>query len=174
MSVPSPAAAALLLLALPACAPPLDWREVRIDPGGLVAAFPCRPQRQERDVSLLARKLRMQMASCSDAGLTYAVSWLDVDDPAAMRPALEALRHAAAANLGSADAAPQPFAVRGMTPNDAAARIAVSGTLPNGHAVQEHAAFFARGLRAYQATLLGPSPGAAAVDGFFAGLAFRS
>ena len=125
-------------------------------------------------MNLLARRLRMQLASCSDAGITYAVSWIDVDDPAAMRPALEALRHAAAANLGSADATPQAFRVSGMTPNDAAARIAVSGRLPSGDAVQEHAAFFVRGLRAYQATLLGPSPGPAAVDGFFGSLAFRS
>jgi hypothetical protein len=173
MSVLSPAFAGLLLFALAACAPALDWREVRLDPDGLVAVFPCRPHRHERDVSLLARKLHMQMATCNDDGVTYAVSWVDVDDPSAMRPALEALRRAAATNLGSADAVAQPFAVRGMTPNDAAARIAVNGRLPNGNAVQEHAAFFAHGLRAYQATLLGASPGTAAIDGFFAGLAFR-
>jgi hypothetical protein len=164
----------LLLTALAACAPALDWREVRLESQGLVAVFPCRPHRQERDVSLLARRVPMQMASCTDAGVTYAVTWVDVDDPAAMRSVLEALRHAAAANIGSADAVPQPFTVRGMTPNDAAGRIAVSGRVPSGHVVQEHAAFFTRGLRAYQATLLGESPGAAAVDGFFAGLAFKS
>jgi len=165
---------ALVVATLAACAPALDWREVRLESRGLVAVFPCRPHRQARDVMLLARRVPMQMASCTDAGVTYAVTWLDVDDPAAMRPVLEALRHAAAANIGGTDAMPQPFAVRGMTPNDAAGRIAVYGRLPSGNAVQEHAAFFARGLRAYQATLLGASPSAAAVDGFFAGLAFKS
>jgi len=159
---------------LVACSPALDWREVRVDDAGFVARFPCRPQRLTRAVTIAGHAVRMQMLSCTDEDITYAAAWADIDDPRAVRPALEALRHAAAANLGMPESVPEPFVLRGATPNDASARLAIAGHLPDGRAVQEHAAFFPRGVRVYQASLIGPAPSRAAVDGFFSGLAFRS
>jgi hypothetical protein len=162
-----------LLGVLAACSPALDWREVRIDDGGLVARFPCRPQRESRAVTIAGRSVRMQMVSCADDGVRYAAGYADLDDARAVQPALEAMRHAAAANLDMPDGASAPFTLRGATPNEATGRVAVAGHLPDGRAVQEQAAFFPRGLRVYQASLIGSSLPPAAVDGFFAGLAFR-
>jgi hypothetical protein len=169
----APSIAGLALL-LAACSPPLDWREVRVDDGGLTALFPCRPHRAARALTLAGHAVRMQMASCSDDGITYATSYADFDDPVAIQAALEALKQSAVANVGGAIAAAVPFAVRGATPNAASGRVTITGRLPDGRAIQEHAAFFPRGLRVYQASLIGGAPPAAAVDGFFAGLAFRS
>ncbi|HUP08018.1 MAG TPA: hypothetical protein VMU47_12740 [Caldimonas sp.] len=173
MRAPVARSVAGLLAVLAACSPALDWREVRVDDAGFVARFPCRPQRVARGVTIAGLVVRMQMLSCSDDGITYAASWADVDDPQAVHPVLEALRHAAAANLGMPDGAAAPFALAGATPNDASARVMIQGHLPDGRAVQEHAAFFPRGLRVYQASLIGPAPSSAAIEGFFAGLAFR-
>ena len=159
---------------LAACSPPLDWREVRIDDGGFVARFPCRPQRLSRSLTLAGYAVRMEMATCSDEGITYAASYVDVGDPRAVQPVLEALQRAAAANIGAASGVPSPFALRGATPSAAAARLAIVGRLPDGRLVQEHAAFFPRGMRVYQASLIGTAPAPAAIDGFFTGLAFRS
>jgi len=163
-----------LLGMLAACSPALDWREVRIDDGGFVARFPCRPQRVSRSVTIAGHAVRMQMVSCVDDGITYAATWADLDDPRAVQPALEGLRHAAAANLGRAEGASSPFVLRGATPNAATARVAIVGRLPDGRAVEEHAALFPHGLRVYQASVIGAAPSRAAIDGFFAGLAFRS
>jgi len=146
---------------------------VRVDDGGFVARFPCQPQRVSRPVTMAGHAVRMQMVSCSDDGITYAATWADLDDPRAVQPALQALKQAAAANLGMAEGTSAPFVVRGATPNEATARVAIDGHLPDGRAVQEHAAFFPHGLRVYQASLIGPKPSPAAIDGFFAGLAFR-
>ena len=50
-----------------------------------------------------------------------------------------------------------------MTPNPAAIRLRVEGRLPDGKAVQEQAVFFVRGLRVYQASVIGSMPGTEAV-----------
>jgi hypothetical protein len=167
-------ATAGVLVALAACSPTLDWRELVVDGTDLVATFPCRPRRMAHTLALVGQTVQMQMSSCTDAGVTYAVSWADLGDPAAVRAALEALRHSAAANLGTSEGTPVPFAPRGATPNDAAMRIDIAGRLPDGRAVHEHAAFFALGMRVYQASLIGEAPSPAATDGFLAGLSFRA
>ena len=43
----------------------------------------------------------------------------------------------------------------------------IDGRLPDGRRIVEHAAFFARGLRVYQVTMLGESLDAEAIDTFF-------
>ena len=69
---------------------------------------------------------------------------------------------------------PQPATLQipGMTPNPEAARLIVAGRLPDGAAVQAHAAFFTRGLRVYQATVIGAQPALPVVETFFAALKF--
>ena len=50
-----PVWAALVLmigLVLTACAPTLNWREVRGSQAGLVASFPCKPDHHVRQVSV--------------------------------------------------------------------------------------------------------------------------
>jgi hypothetical protein len=48
----------------------------------------------------------------------------------------------------------------------------LSGRLPDGAPVQEHAVFFTRGLRVYSATVIGAKPALPAVETFFGGLKF--
>ena len=60
-----------------------------------------------------------------------------------------------------------------MTPNPEALRLAVAGRFPDGAALREEAAFFSRGLRVYQATVVGARPAPQAVESFFSGLRFR-
>jgi hypothetical protein len=59
-----------------------------------------------------------------------------------------------------------------MTASDQAARLFISGHLPDGAAVQEYAAFFTRGLRVYEAAVIGAKPEPTAVETFFEGLRF--
>ena len=59
-----------------------------------------------------------------------------------------------------------------MTPNPQALRLSVAGRLPDGSAVQEHAAFFTRGLRVYQATVIGAQLSPPAVETYFGALRF--
>lgn len=156
------------------CSPALDWREFEPEGSGLVVTFPCRPDRHARNVTVAGVVTRMDMLVCAAGDATYALSFIDVADPAGVAAALTHLRALATTNLGAAAAVPDEARVRGMTPNPMAARLALAGLRSDGTAVQQHAVFFAKGLRVYQASVVGAEPPGEAVDTFFAGLKLPS
>ena len=162
-----------VLAALAACSPALDWREVRVDEAALRAQFPCRPERRVREVSIQGTPLRMEMVTCTADGTTYAASHFAVSDPGAVTAAMDAVKAASVANLGDPAPKASAFRLAGMTPNPSAARLDLTGRRPDGEAVDLHAAFFSRGLRIYQLSVLGKAPPPQAIDTFFAGLSFR-
>lgn len=155
-----------------ACSPTLDWREFVPEGADISVSFPCAPDRHARTVLVAGAKVQMQMLACNAGGATFALAFADVADPARVGATLAELRATAASNLQ--DAAPRnaPLQIKGMTPNEHAARVTIAGKLPDGAAVQEHAAFFTRGLRVYQATVIGASPAPEVADIFLAGLKF--
>ena len=153
-----------------ACSPTLDWRELRPEDSGIAALFPCKPDRHARKVVVAGHALRMEMLVCSAGGSTYALAFADLPDPAAVAPVLAELRALAITNIAAAPASAASLQVPGMTPNPQAARIALTGRLPDGAAVQEQAAFFARGMRVYQASVVGARLAGDAADTFLAAL----
>jgi hypothetical protein len=54
------------------------------------------------------------------------------------------------------------------------ARLDLAGRRPDGAAVRQQAVFFAKGLRVYQASVVGETLSGEAVDTFFAGLKLPS
>ena len=169
-SVRGAVAALALASSLPACSPEFDWRETRPEGSGAVAMFPCRPVKQERSVRIGAAVLPMQLHSCRAGDTLFLIAAVDVADPAQVTPLLASFRAQAVANLGATggtDAA--PLAVAGATPNPESGRLAIAATRPDGRHVVAQAAFFVKGLRLYQATVLGADgrPGPEVVDTFF-------
>lgn len=166
--------AAVLVAALSGCAPALDWREFQAEGSGIVATFPCKPDRHSRSVALSAQTVRMEMLVCSAGDVTFALSFADLSDPGQVGATLAELQALASSNLGAARADRTDAAVRGMTPNPNAARLRLEAMQANGASLQEQATFFAKGLRIYQATVLGKKVPAEAADTFFAGLRLPS
>lgn len=166
------AAAIAVAMAASACSPTFDWREFSVQGTELGVAFPCRPDRHVRDVRLGERRLSMQMLVCAAGGSTFAVSFVDVPDPAALAAVMTDLRAAAIGNVRGQRPTTVPFQLKGMQASAQAVRVSVEGRLPDGAKVAEHAVWFARGLRVYQATVIGAAPGAAEVEAFLAGLKF--
>ena len=168
---------AALMAGLAACSPALDWRESLAENSGLVASFPCRPDRHGRAVVLGVKTVQIDMLVCTAADATFAVSYFDVTDPASIGPALGALREALLSNVQVPVQGPgpqlTPLQIPGMTPNAQSQRLAVVGRKPDGGVLHVQAAFFTRGLRVYQAAVIGAAPPGDAVDPFFAGLKFR-
>ena len=151
------AAGAAAVFTMSACAPALDWREVRPAGSQLRAMFPCKPASHARRVSLAQSTVEMSLYACSAGDLSYAIAFADLADPARVGPALDELGRALATNVQAAGAAASsPLQVAGMTPSEHAAAWRVEGRLPDGRAVQERAALFAYGTRVYQATVVGP------------------
>jgi hypothetical protein len=161
-------AACLCLLA--GCSPALDWREVRPEGSHLVVLMPCKPDSQARQVTLASVQVRMVLHACTAAGVTWAVAHADMGDPAKVGAALDELRSSAARNLEAADASDLPLRVDGATPNDASRRVQFKGRMPDGRAVIEQTAVFAKGTRVFQAVALGQTLDPEALSGFFGSL----
>jgi hypothetical protein len=166
----SASAALVALLGLAACSPSLDWREVRPEGSGLVGLLPCRPSVYERKVRLAGPPVPLSLHACSADGLTFALAFADVGDPARVAAALAELQAAALANVGAGKPQPLALTVPGATPNPASARLRLAGQLPDGKAVEEQVAVFSLGTRVFQATVVGPQLPAEVVDTFFRGL----
>lgn len=165
----APLARPLLLGAalLGACAPALDWRQMRPDGWSLAVALPCKPASHARQVPLAGAPVELTLMACTAEDHTFAIASADLVDPARIGPALLALGEAARANVQGVVQSEQPARVLGMTPHPAARLLRLRGRLPDGQAVAEQVLVFAHGPRVYQATLVGPRADEALARPFF-------
>ena len=172
MNFPAVLPISLLLAGLGACSPTLDWRETAAEGSGVVAMFPCRPDRHARTVEIAGSKLKMEMLACPAGGATYALAFADVAEPAQVALALSELRAATLRNVQAEPPQVSPAQVRGMTPNTEAVRVAATGRLPDGARVQAHAVFFVKGLRVYQGSVIGAKTATDTNEIFLSGFRF--
>lgn len=171
--------ALFILLVLTACAPALNWREIRpAEAQGLVALFPCKPETAERRLTvpgLDGGPVTVHLLSCQAGGLTWALSYLDAGTPERLAQALPALDHALWVNLSAGDtvhAHRQPLGpslVRGAHQHPGARVWLLEGTRPVSTSrlvpVRVKAWSFARGLSAFQASVwMDTAHGALQVD----------
>lgn len=167
-------AASILAFGLSACSPALDWREVRPEGSGAVAWFPCKPASQSREVLLAGVNVRLTLHACAAGQVTYALAHGDIRDPARVGAALVELQASAVTNVVGIVQAQRAARVEGSTPNPAAMRVSLSGRRPDGTALHEELAVFARGTRVYQVMLLGEQLSPEAIDTFFDGVSLAS
>jgi hypothetical protein len=153
-----------------ACAPALDWREVRPTGSGMTLLFPCKPDSHARQVALGPDSVRLELHACNAAGATWALAIADVGDPARVGPALLELRTTAAKNLSASEPQILTLKVEGATPNPSSQRVQFQGRMPDGRAVTEQVAVFAKGTRVFQVIAVGDKLDAEATDSFFGSL----
>lgn len=163
-------AVGLSVLGVLACSPALDWRDVRPEGSELTVVFPCRPDRHVRRVQLADAATSMHLHVCEADGHTFALAFVDLETPEMVGVAMGRLREAAAQNIGAPAPQLQPWQMTGMTPHAQAARLRANGRLPDGAGVQLQAVFFSKGLRVFQASVLGSVVNEEAVQPFLAGL----
>lgn len=154
----APALLLALVAVVSACTPSLDWRELRPDGAGVLALFPCKPEVERRE------PVRMGQAVCKAAGLSFSLTWAQLDDPAQVGPALQQMRESLAARLQARAAPTQPVQVKGMTPNPQALQQGLQAEQQ-----QARVAVFARGMWVYQAVMLGAKSDEAAWETFLTG-----
>jgi hypothetical protein len=167
------AAALAGLLALGACSPTFNWRELRLDGTPLQALMPCKPESATRPAPLAGQPVELHMHSCKAGGLRFAVAWADVGSAAQVPVAIAAWRSASLQAIRVADSAPgdavQPWSVR-VAGAPAALGVSAQGQDPQGQPVQTRAAYFAQGTQVFQAAVYGAKLPDEAVEAFFAGL----
>ena len=157
---------------LVACTPALDWREVRPEGSAVRLLFPCKPDSQTRTLSLAGAPVRLALHACNTGGATWALAVADLHDPARVGPALAELRLSAQRNLAAAEGRPLAHKVPGATPHPDSGRLQFEGRMPDGRAVREQVAVFAKGTQVFQAVALGASLDAEATHTFFDSIRF--
>jgi hypothetical protein len=88
------------VLALSACTPTYDWREVRGKDAPFSALFPAKPATHSRMVDLDGMRLTMTMTTASAGGVTFAVGSAKMPDPAKAHAILNAMKNALVNNIG--------------------------------------------------------------------------
>jgi hypothetical protein len=82
-----------LTLAVSACSPAFDWREVRPPDSEAVLNLPCKAEFQNRKAP---SGLRMGLAHCKTGGFEFAFSWAELSSPADAPTAMAQMREALA------------------------------------------------------------------------------
>jgi len=173
LSHSSRAAWLALLLALGACSPTFNWRELRLDGTPLQALLPCKPESAVRPAPLAGTPTELHMHSCETGGLRFAVAWADVGDATQVPTALAAWRSASLQSIrvtptpADDPASRWPVNVAGAT---TVLGVRAQGLDPQGQPVQTRAAYFAHGTQVFQVAVYGVTLPDEAVDALFAGL----
>jgi hypothetical protein len=165
---------ALALLALAACTPTFNWREVGVESTPLKAMLPCKPDKLERRLEFApGRELVLHAMGCEAGHATFAVLYTEL--PMAGELA-EVLLRWKSANLAASKAtvrsetAFQPAGAIGLPQS---VQVRAEGQRADGRTVQSQSAYFGRGTQAFQAVIYAPRITSEMSEPFFAGLRFE-
>lgn len=166
----------VVVLGLAACSPTYDWREWLVG-GDLALWMPCKPSKISREVKLGSQSLTMTVHGCEAGGQSWAISQIQVADPAQAAGVQQALNESLAANLSTPLPPAQKPVAPGLQQASELRRYELQGRGQDGSAVSADVWSFVRGAQVYQATVLqrGGGGGSAekdARDTYFGALKF--
>lgn len=147
-------------LALAACSPALNWREVRpVDSGGLVAWFPCKPQAVERRMSWPGvPAASVHVLSCRADGLIWSLTYARMPDADTMLRTQAGWSEAWRSRPGYVSQAIAPLAGGGLTVPAGGLAWALSANAPDVAPRSGRAWHFSHGLTVFQASVWGDQP----------------
>lgn len=177
MSAPRLALLGAALLALTACNPTFNWREVRPENSGLSLLLPCKPDKAEKTVPLGGQTTELRMLGCDVGDATFAVAVADIGDAARAEVVLAqwqalTLTNMQAGPVGTGAGATQvtPFRPAGLNSGAPALLVVASGQRADGRAVAGQAAYFSRGSLLFQVVLYADVMNAEVAETFFSSL----
>lgn len=152
------------------CSPTFNWRELRPQGTPLQVLMPCKPEHAARSLPMAGAATELNMHSCDTGGLSFAVAWADLGDPARAQVALAEWPRAtlAALHMDPAQADAPALAWDAQVRGAQQVRgLNAQGTGPQGRTVVVRAAYFSRGTQVYQAAVYGPAIPAEVSGTFF-------
>ncbi|MEO7401967.1 MAG: hypothetical protein ABIV07_14580 [Polaromonas sp.] len=163
------------LLALTACSPAFNWREVRPENTRLSVWLPCKPDKAQKVVPLGGQPTALSMLGCDAGGATFAVAMADIGDASKAGSVLALWQSATLANMKAMPGTGQPLSltVAGASLQPAPNRVLAQGQRTDGTPVSGQAAYFARGTQVFQAVMYAPAIDAEAAETFFSSLKFE-
>ena len=167
--------ALVAFMALAACSPTFNWREVRPEGTALSLLLPCKPDKAQKVVPLGGRATSLSMLGCDAGGVTFAVAVADVGDAAQAAPVLAQWQTLTLANMKAASSSQQPLALKipGASSSLPVARLQAQGQRADGTAVSGQAAYFAQGSQLFQVVMYAPRIAPDVAETFFASLKFE-
>jgi hypothetical protein len=175
-----PPGLAAAVLALAACNPTFNWREVRPDNTALSLLLPCKPDKAEKTVPLGGQPTPLLMLGCDAGDATFAVAVADIGDASRAEAVLAQWQALTLANMkagpvGTGAGATQvaPFRPAGMTGGAPALMVRSSGQRADGQAVAGQAAYFARGSQLFQVVLYAGVIDPEVAETYFSSLKFE-
>ena len=175
--------ALLALLALPACSPTFNWRDVRPENTRLSLLLPCKPNKAQKVVPLGGRSTELTMLGCDAGGATFAVAVADLGDASKVAAVLVQWQNLTLANMkalpAGAAAGPTPatqvlpLKLGGTGIQPPAVLVKARGQRPDGTAVTGQAAYFAQGSQVFQVVLYADKVAPEVSESFFSSLKFE-
>lgn len=166
------AACAVAGLAMLACSPTLNWRDVRPEGTNLGLLLPCKPDKTQRTVPLGGKPTVLRMLSCDAGGLTFAIAAADVGSADQTPGVLLAWQQLTLANMKARRADTVKALKLVGQPGVPAVWVKASGQRADGTAVVGHAAYFAQDSTVFQAVIYGANVDADIAETFFSGMKF--
>ena len=167
---------ALAGLALVACSPTLNWRDIRPEGTALVALLPCKPDKAQKAVPLGGQPAELRMLGCEASGMTFAVAAADVGTADRVALVLTQWQKATLVNMkAAAPSAGQHDALKvaGATSEPAPVLVTAQGQQSDGSPVSAQAAYFAQGTQVFQAVIYGKAIPPDVAQTFFGSLKFE-
>lgn len=153
---------AVLAIALTACSPHLDWRDVHVQEGAYSIAMPATPTSATRDIDLNGRQVSMNMTATEIDGITFAVGTAVLPDAGKAQAALADMQAALVRNIAGSLTNERTL-IMPFDPNGSKGTLAVYAIEAEGRASAAtddkprvlHARFLARENRVYQIVVTG-------------------
>jgi hypothetical protein len=162
--------AALCALALSACSPAYDWREVRGTNAPFSILLPAKPSSFSRDINLNGHQVTMTMTAAEVNGVTYAVGTALLPDNEKAHAALTSMKSALVKNI--AGTIKLEKSSEDKSAGTTSIEIDASGLLTSNSGMQPMrlvARFVAKDRQVYQVIIVGRERAVArdAIDTFF-------
>ena len=170
------AAALSALLALAACSPTFNWREVRPDNTRLRLLLPCKPDKAQKTVPFGGRPTPLSMLGCEAGGVTFAVAVAELGPPGEAADAASLLaqwQSLTLANMKAGAAQRSPLALPGAAPAQPAVLVQAQGQRADGTAVSGYAAYFAQGSQLFQVVMYAGQASPELAETYFSSLKFQ-
>ncbi|MBK5205101.1 MAG: hypothetical protein JJD98_06755 [Polaromonas sp.] len=167
--------AAAALLALAACSPAFNWREVRPENTRLSLLLPCKPDKAEKIVPLGGPPTTLSMLGCEASGATFAVAVADLGEAAKAAPVLAQWQGLTLANMKARPDTRQtlPLRLPGAAAEPGPVLVTAQGQRADGTAVSGQAAYFAQGSQVFQAVIYAVQITPEVAETFFSSLKFE-
>lgn len=149
--------AAVASVALLACSPTYNWREVRGEGAAYLVMLPAKPAFHTRAVNLDGTQVQMTMTGAETDGVSFTVATAQLADPAQAQKALQAMKNGMLRNVGATAKQDKPVQVNGAT--GASELTAVGSPDASGRPRLMVARFFVRDNRVFQMVVIGRENG---------------